>query len=123
MPGLSRNLEQTLHRALSAASERKHEFATLEHLLFALIDDQDAIAVMKACNVDIDKLRARVGAFLDNELSSLIGAGAEETKPTLSFQRAVQRGAVEELEDIHGGLGGEGERGEEGDGEEEVISN
>ena len=94
MPGLSRNLEQTLHRALSAASERKHEFATLEHLLFALIDDQDAIAVMKACNVDIDKLRARVGAFLDNELSSLIGAGAEEKGAVGQDDKFVARADV-----------------------------
>ena len=53
----SRSLEQALHRALALASERHHEYATLEHLLLALIDDQDAAAVMRACNVDIDKLR------------------------------------------------------------------
>ncbi len=91
MPGLSRQLEQTLHRALAAATERRHEFATLEHLLLALTDDLDATAVMKACNVDVDRLKGRVTAFLDSELSSLVGAGGEDAKPTLSFQRAVQR--------------------------------
>jgi ATP-dependent Clp protease ATP-binding subunit ClpA len=91
LPGLSRNLEQSLHRALAAATERRHELATLEHLLLALIDDQDAAAVMRACNVDIERLRGRVVAFLDNELSSLVGEGREDAKPTLSFQRAVQR--------------------------------
>jgi ATP-dependent Clp protease ATP-binding subunit ClpA len=91
LPGLSRNLEQSLHRALSAATERRHELATLEHLLLALIDDQDAVAVLKACNVDVDRLRGRVVAFLDSELSSLVGEGREDAKPTLSFQRAVQR--------------------------------
>ncbi len=91
MPSLSPNLEKTLHRALSVATERKHELATLEHLLLALVDDQDATAVMRACNVDVEKLRARVTAFLDSELGGLVGAGGEEAKPTLSFQRAVQR--------------------------------
>jgi ATP-dependent Clp protease ATP-binding subunit ClpA len=91
LPGLSRNLEQSLHRALAAATERRHELATLEHLLLALIDDQDAAAVLKACNVDVDKLRGRVVTFLDSELSSLVGEGREDAKPTLSFQRAVQR--------------------------------
>ena len=59
MPTFSRSLEQTLHRALALANERHHEYATLEHLLLALIDDQDAAAVMRACNVDLDKLRAQ----------------------------------------------------------------
>ena len=53
---LSRNLEKSLHRALAQANERKHEYATLEHLLMALTEDQDAIAVLKACGVEIDKL-------------------------------------------------------------------
>ena len=57
MPTFSRSLEQSLHRALALANERHHEYATLEHLLLALIDDQDAAAVMRACNVDLDKLR------------------------------------------------------------------
>ena len=46
---LSRNLEQTLHRALALATERRHEYATLEHLLLALTEDQDASPVLKAC--------------------------------------------------------------------------
>ena len=54
---LSPNLEQTLHRALAYANERRHDFATLEHLLLALADDQDAVAVMRACNVDVERLK------------------------------------------------------------------
>ena len=53
---LSRNLEQTLHRALAHANERQHEYATLEHLLLALVEDQDAIAVLRACGIDFDRL-------------------------------------------------------------------
>ena len=63
MPTFSRNLEQSLHRALALANERHHEYATLEHLLLALIDDQDAAAVMRACNVDLDKLRRSLVAI------------------------------------------------------------
>ena len=58
---LSRNLEETLHRALALANERRHEYATLEHLLLSLTEDQDAVAVLRACNVDMDHLRADLG--------------------------------------------------------------
>jgi ATP-dependent Clp protease ATP-binding subunit ClpA len=91
MASFSRTLEQTLHRALSLAGAKKHEFATLEHLLFALTEDQDAIAVMRACNVDVEKLRQRLGNFIDEELRGLVAGVSQDAKPTLSFQRAVQR--------------------------------
>src|SRR3546814_16538316 len=65
--------------------------STLEHLLFSLTEDQDAIALMRACNVDVDKLRERVGAFIDEDLRGLVVSVAQDAKPTLSFQRAVQR--------------------------------
>ena len=48
MPIFSRALEKTLRRALSLANERHHEYATLEHLLLALIDDVDSAAVLRA---------------------------------------------------------------------------
>ena len=63
MPSFSRSLEQSLHRALALANERHHEYATLEHLLLALLDDSDAAAVMRACNVDLDKLRRALTAL------------------------------------------------------------
>ncbi|WP_300299460.1 ATP-dependent Clp protease ATP-binding subunit ClpA [Ferrovibrio sp.] len=91
MASFSRTLEQTLHRALSLAGAKKHEFATLEHLLFALTEDQDAIAVLRACNVDVEKLRQRLGNFIDEELRGLVAGVQQDAKPTLSFQRAVQR--------------------------------
>ena len=91
MASFSRTLEQTLHRALSLAGAKKHEFATLEHLLFALTEDQDAIAVLRACNVDVEKLRQRLGAFIDEDLRGLVVGVPQDAKPTLSFQRAVQR--------------------------------
>jgi len=91
MASFSRTLEQTLHRALSLAGAKKHEFATLEHLLFALTEDQDAIAVLRACNVDVEKLRQRLGSFIDEDLRGLVVGVPQDAKPTLSFQRAVQR--------------------------------
>ena len=91
---LSRNLEQTLHHALEHASERNHEFATLEHLLLALTDDQDAIAVLRSCGIALDDLRDQLVQYLENELGGLINADAEEAKPTTAFQRVLQRAAI-----------------------------
>ncbi len=91
---LSRNLEQSLHRALSHASERRHEYATLEHLLLSLTDDQDAVAVLRACNVDIDKLKRDLGEFIDTNLSELVSPRGTDPKPTAGFQRVVQRAAI-----------------------------
>jgi ATP-dependent Clp protease ATP-binding subunit ClpA len=91
---LSRNLEQTLHRALSFANERRHEYATLEHLLLGLADDQDAATVLRACGVDLDKLRADLLEFLDKDLSGLVTERSGDPKPTAGFQRVVQRAAI-----------------------------
>src|SRR6202522_3190522 len=91
---LSRNLEQTLHRALSLASERRHEYATLEHLLLGLADDTDAATVLKACGLDLDKLRTDLGEFLDKDLAGLATDRAGDPKPTAGFQRVVQRAAI-----------------------------
>ena len=91
---LSRNLEQTLHRALALATERRHEYATLEHLLLALTEDQDAISVLRACGVELDRLRQDLTEFIDNELSGLVTSRVTDPKPTAGFQRAVQRAAI-----------------------------
>jgi ATP-dependent Clp protease ATP-binding subunit ClpA len=94
MPTFSRSLEQSLHRALALANERHHEYATLEHLLLALLDDQDAAAVMRACNVDLDKLRRSLTTYLESELENLVGDGNEDSKPTAGFQRVIQRAVI-----------------------------
>jgi len=91
---LSRNLEQTLHRALGMASERRHEYATLEHLLLGLLDDGDAANVLRACGVDIEKLRGELVEFLDKDLAGLATDRPGEPKPTAGFQRVVQRAAI-----------------------------
>src|SRR3974390_530246 len=94
MPTFSRGLEQSLHRALALANERHHEYATLEHLLLALIEDQDAAAVMRACNVDLEKLRRSLIAYLESELDNLVTDGADDSKPTAGFQRVIQRAVI-----------------------------
>ena len=94
MPSFSRNLEETLHRAVAYANQRKHEYATLEHLLLSLADDEDAAQVMRACNVDLAALKKTVVNYLDTELKSLIVEDEEDAKPTAGFQRVIQRAVI-----------------------------
>ena len=94
MPSFSRNLEETLHRAVAFANQRKHEYATLEHLLLALIEDQDAAAVMNACDVDMSALKKSLVNYLDTELTSLVVEDGEDAKPTQGFQRVIQRAVI-----------------------------
>jgi len=94
VPSFSKSLESALHRALEYANERKHEYATLEHLLLALVDDRDAVGVMRACNVDLDSLRERVTDYLDAELEGLVSESTDEATPTNGFQRVIHRAVV-----------------------------
>ncbi len=91
---LSTNLEKTLHRALAHANERRHEYATLEHLLMALTEDADATAVLRACGVDLERLKSTLLDYIDNELSNLISVHMDDATPTASFQRVLQRAAI-----------------------------
>ncbi|MBS1065719.1 ATP-dependent Clp protease ATP-binding subunit ClpA [Gluconobacter kondonii] len=91
---LSRTLEQTLHRALTFAGDRRHEYATLEHLLLALTEDDDALTVFRACGIDLDKLRSDLTDFLDKDLAGLAAERPAEPKPTAAFQRVIQRAAI-----------------------------
>jgi hypothetical protein len=92
---LSPGLELTLHRVFSEANRREHEYATLEHLLLALIDDLDASAVMKACNVDLGALRESLAGYVDNELTALANPHSDDSKPTAAFRRVVQRAVTQ----------------------------
>jgi ATP-dependent Clp protease ATP-binding subunit ClpA len=94
MPSLSRSLEQSLHHALKLASDRHHEYATLEHMLLALIDDTDASQVMKACNVDMDALKKTVQKYIDEDLATLVLDDSEDAKPTTGFNRVLQRAVL-----------------------------
>src|SRR5437867_5249488 len=94
MPTFSQSLEQSLHRALAIANERHHQYATLEHLLLSLIDDSDAAAVMRACSVDLDKLRTNLVAYIESEFENLVTDAADDSKPTAGFQRVIQRAVI-----------------------------
>jgi ATP-dependent Clp protease ATP-binding subunit ClpA len=95
VPSFSSHLEESLHRALEYANERSHEYATLEHLLLSLVDDRDAAAVMRACNVDLDLLRGKLIDYLDNDLENLVLEQQQaEAQPTAGFQRVIHRAVV-----------------------------
>ncbi|KCZ48679.1 ATP-dependent Clp protease ATP-binding protein [Hyphomonas sp. CY54-11-8] len=89
---MSPSLETALEKALTLASEREHEYATLEHLLLALTEDEHAKEVMGACKVDIETLTSELVRYIDDELTSLIVEDGEgRVQPTAAFQRVVQR--------------------------------
>ena len=95
MPSFTQSLEKAIHRAVALANIRRHELATLEHLLLALIDEEEAAKVMRACGVDLAKLRGDVTRYLDEELTALVGdVDGVEASPTTGFQRVIQRAAI-----------------------------
>lgn len=94
MPSFSRSLEKALHRALALAGQHMHEYATLEHLLLSLVDDTDAAAVMRACNVDLDVLRRNLTDYISTELTNLVTDMRHDAKPTAGFQRVIQRAVI-----------------------------
>ena len=95
MPSFSNTLEQAIHSALALANARRHELATLEHLLLALIDEVDAAKVMQACDVDLEELRKTLVDFIDDDLSTLVtDIEGSEAVPTAAFQRVIQRAAI-----------------------------
>jgi len=95
VPSFSNTLEQAIHAALALANDRRHELATLEHLLLALIDEPDAAKVMQACSVDLDALRSTLNTFIDDDLSTLVTEiEGSEAVPTAAFQRVIQRAAI-----------------------------
>ncbi len=95
MPSFSNTLEQAIHAALALANTRRHELATLEHLLLALLDEPDATKVMRACSVNIEELRQTLVDFIDDDLSTLVTTvEGSEAVPTAAFQRVIQRAAI-----------------------------
>ncbi len=95
MPSFSNTLEQAIHSALALANARRHELATLEHLLLALIDEPEAAKVMRACGVELEELRKTLVDFIDEELSTLVtDVEGSEAVPTAAFQRVIQRAAI-----------------------------
>jgi ATP-dependent Clp protease ATP-binding subunit ClpA len=95
VPSFSTTLEQSIHAALAIANSKRHELATLEHLLLALVDEPDAARVMRACSVDLKELRKNLEDFIDDDLSTLVtDVDGSEAVPTAAFQRVIQRAAI-----------------------------
>lgn len=89
---LNKKLEVTLSQAYKLASDKRHEFLTVEHLLLTLLDNQDALDVLRACSADIERLRRNLINFIE-ETSPIIPDDLtdRETQPTIGFQRVLQR--------------------------------
>jgi len=95
MATFTKSLEQAISQAFKFATEKKHQYVTLEHLLLALTDETDARNVMKACNVDVDLLNENLEFYIDNELENIVTSDTKlEPQPTASFQRVIQRSIV-----------------------------
>jgi ATP-dependent Clp protease ATP-binding subunit ClpA len=94
MPSFSRGLEKALHQAMNLARQRAHEFATLEHLLLALTDDRDTLAVLTGCDVDVEALKGDLEDFINEELDSLVVPNGQDARPTAAFQRVIQRAVI-----------------------------
>ncbi|WP_207062203.1 ATP-dependent Clp protease ATP-binding subunit ClpA [Motiliproteus sp. SC1-56] len=89
---LNKELEMTLSVAFQEARDKRHEFMTVEHLLLALLSNQSAVDVLRACGIDIDKLRANLNAFVESTTPLIPADDIErDTQPTLGFQRVLQR--------------------------------
>ena len=91
---LSPNLEKTLRDAYQLATHNKHEYVTLEHLLLCLLEDQDALSVLKACAVDTNNLKSNIENFISRDLENLKENFTGEPKLTNGFQRVLQRAAI-----------------------------
>ena len=89
---LNKELESTLNSAFKVARNKRHEFMTVEHLLLAMLDNQDASDVLTACGVEVKKLSSSLVEFI-NSTTPLLNEDDEErdTQPTLGFQRVLQR--------------------------------
>ncbi len=91
----SRNLETTLNAAFSYAKKNRHEFVTVEHLLFALLDNSHAVEILVSCNVNLERLKVDLKEFLDKTLLSYSKGVHHEIQPNLGFQRVLQRAIMQ----------------------------
>ena len=91
---LSPNLEKTLRDAYELATTKQHEYVTLEHLLLSLLNDKDALSVLKACAVDTNSLKVNIENFISKDLDNLKENFTGEPKLTNGFQRVLQRAAI-----------------------------
>ena len=93
---LSGDLEFCLNEAYRGAHTERHEFITVEHLLLALLDSPEVMAILQSCGADLEQLRRELGEFIAESTPRLgeVDDKAAELQPTLGFQRALQRAAA-----------------------------
>ncbi len=88
---IAQELEVSLHLAFMEARQKRHEFITVEHLLYAMLDNPSASEVLRACAVNIDALRQQLADFIAEHTPTVAGTEEIDTQPTLGFQRVIQR--------------------------------
>ena len=95
MATFTKSLEKSISKAFQVATEKNHQYVTLEHLLLSLTDEEDALNVMKACSVDTDLLKENLEYYIDNELDNIVNSEKNnDPQPTSGFQRVIQRSIV-----------------------------
>ncbi len=103
---ISQELEASLHVAFMEARQQRHEFITVEHLLLALLGNPSAAEVLRACAADIDAMRAAITSFIRDNTPQAAGSGDVDARPTLGFQRVIQR-AIMHVQSTGSGKKGE----------------
>jgi ATP-dependent Clp protease ATP-binding subunit ClpA len=88
---IAQELEVSLHMAFVDARAARHEFITVEHLLYALLDNATAVEVLKACAVNVGDIRTLLKNFINDNTPIVPGSDEVDTQPTLGFQRVIQR--------------------------------
>ena len=88
---LSEELEVTLGNAVTLARKQRHEIITVEHLLFALLDDRETHNAITSCGGDVNTLKKLLANYLQNEIPLLVEGSEHEPQPGLGFQRVLQR--------------------------------
>ncbi len=88
---ISKRLEESLNQALRNAQERRHEYATVEHLLLALLDNPEVSTILEECGCDLQVVGRDLEAHLDEHVPSIPQDDPFEITPTLGFQRVIQR--------------------------------
>jgi ATP-dependent Clp protease ATP-binding subunit ClpA len=91
---ISRELEVSLALAVTEARRRRHEFLSVEHLLYALLHDGDVADIVRQCGGDVAALKQALTRFLDDHLEKLPAGVSVAPQQTLSFQRVIQRAAA-----------------------------
>jgi ATP-dependent Clp protease ATP-binding subunit ClpA len=95
---LSDNLQIALNVALAEAGRRRHEYAEVEHLLYALLHDDETSVVLRACGADTAALKKELDEHLSQNVPTIPPGRRLTVVPSRGFERVVQRAAAH----VHG---------------------